>query len=143
MTMSIRVLIADDSSSMRKVLKKAVMMCGLGEMEFFEANNGEEAYNIVQREWIDIIFTDIHMPIMDGLTFIREMSNHDLLSQTPIIIITSETREEEIAKLRDSRANELVKKPFRVEEIKAILQKVLGLEAFNGDIFDEFEGSDF
>lgn len=141
--MSIRLLIADDSSSMRKVLRKAVSMCGLGPIEFVEANDGVEALEIAQKEWIDLIFTDIHMPRMDGLTFIDEMAKHDLLSQTPIVIITSETREEELEKLRQSRANGIVKKPFRVEDLKSILQEILGTEAFNADFSDEFEGSDF
>ncbi len=141
--MSFRILIADDSSSMRKVLKKAVSMCGIHEVEFLEANNGQEALELTKKEWIDLIFTDINMPEMDGLTFIEQMHTLDLLTHTPIIIITSETRPEEIARLKQSRANDLISKPFRVEEIQSVLTGIFGEEIFNHESDKEFEGCDF
>lgn len=141
--MSFRILIADDSSSMRKVLKKAVSMCGIHEVEFLEANNGQEALDLTKQEWIDLIFTDINMPEMDGLTFIEHMHRLDLLTHTPIIIITSETRPEEIARLKQSRATDLISKPFRVEEIQSVLTGIFGEEIFNHESDQEFEGCDF
>lgn len=141
--MSFRVLIVDDSSSMRKVLKKAISMCGIADLEYLEANNGLEALEYAKKEWIDLIFTDINMPEMDGLTFIEEMHRLDLLSHTPILIITSETREEELSQLRNTRANGIIIKPFRVEEIKGNLQTIFGEEIFNAGSDNEFEGCDF
>jgi two-component system chemotaxis response regulator CheY len=83
------------------------------------------------------------MPEMDGFTFIDEMFKHDLLSHTPILIITSETREEELNQLRETRANGIITKPFRVEEIKNYLNIIFGEEIFNAGTDDEFEGCDF
>jgi len=141
--MGLSILIADDSTSMRKVLKKAVSMCGIANISFLEANNGLEALEIAKSEWVDLIFTDINMPEMDGLTFIEKMHQMGLLSQTPIIIITSETREEELNSLRKTRAYDVITKPFRAEDIKKHLISLFGEEIFNAGENEESEGCDF
>ncbi|MCB5249760.1 MAG: response regulator [Candidatus Cloacimonadales bacterium] len=141
--MSLSLLIVDDSSSMRKVLKKAVNMCGISSLHILEAANGVEALEVVKNEWVDLIFTDINMPQMDGLMFIEKMHEKGLLTQTPIIIITSEKREEELMKLKNTRAYSVITKPFRVEEIKENLVNIFGEEIFHESEDEEFEGSDF
>jgi len=71
------------------------------------------------------------------------MHEKGLLTQTPIIIITSEKREEELMKLKNTRAYSVITKPFRVEEIKENLVNIFGEEIFHESEDEEFEGSDF
>ncbi|HPK40950.1 MAG TPA: response regulator [Candidatus Cloacimonadota bacterium] len=141
--MSLSLLIVDDSSSMRKILKKAVSMCGISNLHILEAANGLEALEIAKNEWVDLIFTDINMPEMDGLTFIEKMHELQLLSQTPIIIITSEVREEVLLQLKNTRAYTVITKPFRAEEIKQTLIEIFGEEILDEEEDEEFEGCDF
>ena len=66
--MTYRILVVDDSSPMRTVIRKAITASGFGAAEFHEASNGLEALDILQQEWMDMVVTDYNMPEMNGLT---------------------------------------------------------------------------
>ena len=66
-----RVLIVDDSSVMRKIVERTLRQAGLELGEVLEANNGAEGLAILQEKSVDLILTDINMPTMDGLEFVR------------------------------------------------------------------------
>ena len=78
--MAFNVLIVDDSSSMRSVIKKTLEISGFDIGQIFEAGNGREALDVLDKEWADIILTDIHMPDMDGLSFLKELQKDDVIS---------------------------------------------------------------
>ena len=86
--MPINILVVDDSASMRKVLRKSIQMCNIGVVTFFEAENGQEALNVLKNEWIDLVFTDINMPVMDGFELVNKLHENDLTKNTPIIVVT-------------------------------------------------------
>jgi two-component system chemotaxis response regulator CheY len=65
--MAVNVLIVDDSSSMRAVIKKAIKVSGFDVGKFLEAADGKEAMQVLTDEWVDILLTDINMPNMNGL----------------------------------------------------------------------------
>ena len=71
--MSYNVLIVDDSKSMRKVILKTLQLSGFELGEFLQASNGQEALAILEGNWIDLILSDVHMPVMDGFGFIRSL----------------------------------------------------------------------
>jgi two-component system chemotaxis response regulator CheY len=126
--MAFNVLIVDDSSSMRNIIKKTLQMSGFDVGEIFEAGNGVEALAVLEKEWADVILTDVHMPEMDGLEFLKVLNKQDVVSTTPVVVVTTEGRGERLDELRGLGAKACIRKPFRPEEIKKILGDALGMD---------------
>ena len=141
--MGFNVLIVDDSSSMRSVIKKTIEMSGFDVGRFFEGANGLEALAVLDKEWMDIILTDINMPEMDGVSFLKALQEQDILSTTPVIVVTTEGRKEKIDELLGLGARTCIKKPFRPEEIKKAMMDVLSVGEEAMEDKEVLEGCDF
>ncbi len=124
--MAFNFLIVDDSPIMRKVIIKTVRMSGVDVGEIFEANNGAEGLLEARANWVDLILTDINMPIMDGLTFIEHLKSDEVLSSIPVIVISTEGRDDVVQRALEIGAADYITKPFRPEEIGADVLKILG-----------------
>jgi two-component system chemotaxis response regulator CheY len=140
--MGLQVLVVDDSSTMRKFVKKAVIASGLNVARFFEAANGEEALKQLEENWIDIIFTDINMPVMDGITFIKEAKKDPIYREVPIVVVTTEGAKEKVEEIRSLGVDAFIKKPFRPEDVRSVLLEIEGAE-FELEDLPEPEGGDF
>jgi len=123
--MSYRVLIVDDSSVVRSMVKKAVAMAGLDIEEVHEAGNGREALEKLQSHWVDIVFTDLHMPEMTGIELVQAMARSGVLSTTPVVVVSSDPSESRVEELRRLGVRAYLKKPFRPEGFRAIVEEVL------------------
>src|SRR5579872_464692 len=88
--MSYRVLIVDDSPVMRAFVRRVVQLSGFDLADCFEASNGREALDLLRREWVDAILTDVNMPGMDGQEFLRRLSEDELLRSIPAIVISTD-----------------------------------------------------
>jgi two-component system chemotaxis response regulator CheY len=140
--MGIQVLIVDDSATMRLVITKAL---GLTKLDFsvcFEAAHGQEALEILSREWVDVIFTDVHMPVMDGIQLLMHLGKDETLCRIPVIIITVEGRTAMIENALALGARAHIKKPFRPETLRRVLDDVLGTE-YARATDKVIDGSDF
>jgi len=126
--MGFNVLIVDDSGAMRKVIKKTIKISGFDVDNFYEAGNGKEALEVLKDNWIDVVLTDINMPEMDGITFLKLLKEDETLQGLPVIVISTEKREQRVQEAISLGASGYVKKPFRPEEIKNILIGVIGEE---------------
>ncbi len=73
---SIKALIVDDSSVMRKIVERSLRQAGIEMNEVFQAGNGAEGMAVLQEHKVDLILCDINMPVMDGLEFIKQLSGH-------------------------------------------------------------------
>ncbi len=124
--MSFNVLIVDDSPSMRQVIKKVIQISGFDVGELLEAGSGKEALEVLSSNWVDVILSDIHMPEMDGIEMLRRLSEEDLWKRIPVIMVTTEGREQVIEEAKRLGAKGYVKKPFNPEQIKEILMSVMG-----------------
>jgi two-component system chemotaxis response regulator CheY len=131
--MGLQVLIVDDSAVMRSVLKKVVSLSGYDVSRFFDAGNGQEALDVLSREWIDLILLDVHMPVMDGLALLRRMQGSELFKTIPTVMVTTEASQEAIQEALQLGARAHVRKPFQPETIRKILETILG---------DEYERKD-
>jgi two-component system chemotaxis response regulator CheY len=142
--MAFNVLIVDDSLSMRAVIKKTIKVSGFKVGEYFEAADGEEALKILADAWVDLVLTDINMPNMNGLELIAEMHNDQILSSIPVVMVTTEGSEKSVQKSMEMGAKGYIKKPFQPEDIKRILNSIMG-EAEDGESDDDQsdEGFDF
>ena len=140
--MSYNVMIVDDSRSMRKVILKTLRLSGFELGECLEASNGQEALDILEGKWIDLILSDVHMPVMDGFGFIRSLREKDICRDTPVVFVTTEANEDRLNQLMDLGASGYIRKPFRPEEIRALLSRIMG-ETDGFRVGTSVEGCDF
>ncbi len=120
--MAYRILIVDDSKSIRLMLKKVLKMLEYDIDAVFEAENGKEALEVLRNEWIDIVFTDIYMPEMDGLTLIQKIKEEGLMESLPIVVVSSDTAETTVQQAQELGAKFYIKKPFDPNQIDEALQ---------------------
>ncbi|MDY6909970.1 MAG: response regulator [Thermodesulfobacteriota bacterium] len=124
--MSYNVLIVDDSKSMRSVIKKVLRISGFRSGEILEAENGKEALDLLKGSWVDLILTDVHMPVMDGIEFIRRLRQEETLKDVPVLLVTTESNEERLQEAMALGAKAYLRKPFQPEAIRALLNQILG-----------------
>jgi len=124
--MAYNVLIVDDSTSMRAVIKKIVKASGFNVGKFFEASNGVEALKVLNEEWLDLVLTDYNMPDMNGLELVEEMNKDDHLKSIPAVMITTEGSRERVEEFMAKGVIEYIKKPFTPEQIKQKLKHIMG-----------------
>ena len=142
--MAYNILIVDDSSPMRALIKKVVKASGFDVGEFFEASNGKEAYRVLEDAWLDLVLTDYNMPEMNGLELLEAMQQHETHQSIPVVMITTEGSQQRIEEFLTKGAADYIKKPFTPSEIKQKLSTIMG-ETQDGqdDIDDGNEDFDF
>ncbi len=113
-----RMLIVDDSSVMRKIVSRALQQAGVAIGEILEAGNGREALDILRREKVNLILSDINMPVMDGLEFVRQLQTVDFAKGTPIVMITTEGSQSHVMQAISCGARGYILKPFSSDQIK-------------------------
>lgn len=124
--MSYVVLLVDDSSVVRSMTKRAISQAKVDVSTIHEAGNGEEALEILRSAWVDIVFADLNMPVMDGAELVRRMSEDEVLRTVPVVIVSSEHGSRRIAELEAHGIKAYVKKPFRPERLRDVIAEVLG-----------------
>ncbi|HUV49807.1 MAG TPA: response regulator [Anaerolineae bacterium] len=125
--MSFNVLIVDDSSSMRAVIKKIILISGFKMNQCFEAGNGKEALAVLADNWVDVIMSDINMPAMNGFELLVRLQKDNLLRDIPVIVVTTESSEKRKQDAFNLGVKGFIKKPFLPEEVKKILYDVIGV----------------
>ncbi len=109
------ILIVDDSSTMRKIISRSLRQAGLSVDEIFEAGDGVEGLNVLGSKNVDLILSDINMPNMDGLEFIKQVRANG--KSVPIVMITTEGGEDIIKEAISSGASDSIKKPFTPDQL--------------------------
>jgi len=114
----VRTLIVDDSSVMRKIVERSLRQAGLDTMVVFEAGNGIDGLEMLKAEREDLILSDINMPSMDGLEFLRQIRAQNLAPGIPVVMITTESSEEHVKQAILAGAQGYIRKPFTPEQVK-------------------------
>jgi two-component system, chemotaxis family, chemotaxis protein CheY len=114
----IRTLIVDDSSVMRKIVERALRQAGLNTLVVIEAGTGIEGLEMLKSRQVDLILSDINMPSMDGLEFLRQIRAQNLAPGVPVVMITTESREEHVKQAILAGAQGYIRKPFTSEQVK-------------------------
>ncbi len=122
--MTKNVLIVDDSATMRKIIMRGIRQAGIDNAEFEEAGDGVEGMQAVEGGQFDLILSDVNMPKMNGLDFVREVTGK-LENPPPIVMISTEGSEEVISEAMSRGANGYLKKPFTPEKIQEVLGPLL------------------
>ena len=114
----ISALIVDDSSVMRKIVERALRQAGLPLSKVHEASSGVEALDVLKSERVQLILSDINMPQMDGLEFLRQLRSQALAPEVPVVMITTESSEEHVREAILAGAQGYIRKPFTPEQVK-------------------------
>ncbi len=117
------VLIIDDSSTMRKIISRSLRQAGLPVDNILEAGDGIEGLNALGSGGIDLILSDINMPNMDGLEFVKQARAQGC--KAPIMMITTEGGEDIIGEALNSGANGSIRKPFTPDQLQEKLGGLL------------------
>ena len=121
--MGARVLIVDDSRSMRQLVRSALEAGG---HEVHEGEHGRAALAVLQRQQVDLVVTDVNMPEMDGLALTRAIRQRPTHRFTPILILTTEHTDEMKQRGRAAGATGWLVKPFNPAQLRQIVERVLG-----------------
>lgn len=112
-----RILLVDDSVTMRRIQKTQVN--GLGISDVVEAGDGNEALEKLKSNMpIDIIMLDWNMPVMDGFTFLKKVREDATFKSVKIIMCTSESEKSRVVDALKAGANNYLVKPFTPEALK-------------------------
>ena len=112
------VLIVDDSSVMRKIVERALRQAGLDLARVIEAGSGREGLTVLARERVQLIVSDINMPNMDGLEFLRQAQSQSLAQGAPVVMITTESGEEHVREALKAGARGYIRKPFTPDQVR-------------------------
>jgi two-component system chemotaxis response regulator CheY len=121
------VLIVDDSSVMRKIVERALRQAGLDLTRVLEAGSGREGLAVLEQERVDLIVSDINMPNMDGLEFLRQLRSRSLAPGVPVVMITTEGGEEHVREALTAGAQGYIRKPFTPDQVRDRVLPLLSL----------------
>ena len=116
------ILIVDDSASVRQVVKIAVTGAGY---DVIEGVDGKDALSKLTGQKVHLIISDVNMPNMDGITFVKEVKKLDAYKFTPIIMLTTESQEEKKLQGQAAGAKAWVVKPFQPAQMLAAVAKLI------------------
>lgn len=119
------ILIVEDSPTMRQLLSFALKR--LRGVRIVEANDGVDGLKKISAEKFDLIFTDINMPIMDGLKLVSLVRNDANHAATPIVVITTEGAQEDRERALALGANDYITKPIQPTKILDVARQLLQL----------------
>ncbi|MBF0609909.1 MAG: response regulator [Magnetococcales bacterium] len=120
--MDVKILAVDDSLTIRQSVKFTLEKQGY-QVEI--ASSGEEALQCLSRGKFNLIITDLHMDGMDGLELVTKVRALPAYKFTPILMLTTESSQEIIAQGKKAGANGWLVKPFKPEQMAAVVEKVL------------------
>ena len=120
--MSRAALVVDDSATMQEMVSFTLTRAGFA---VTRAGNGQEALSRLKGTRFDLIITDLNMPVMDGITFIKSLRTLPPFKFTPVLMLTTEGGDERKQQGRAAGATGWLTKPFDPEKLLTIVKKVV------------------
>ena len=118
-----KVLLTDDSSTMRKIQRKVLSEMGIEDIT--EAGNGKEAIAALKAGTFDFVLMDVNMPEMTGLEALKEIKATPEIAATPIIMCTSVAEKTQVMEAIKAGASNYLVKPFQPEDLKKKIEAVM------------------
>lgn len=116
------ILISDDSISMRQML---MFTLSEADYEVTEADNGLRALELAKKQQFDLVITDVNMPVLDGLSLVKELRSLPQYQFKPILMLTTESDPEKKKIAKQAGATGWIIKPFDPDKLLATVKKVL------------------
>ena len=124
--MSLRIMIVDDSPAMRTFIGRIIQLSGLDVACCIQASNGMEALNLLREQLVDVVLSDINMPVMDGEQLLRELANDAALRKVPVVVVSTDSTDLRRKRMLELGARGYVRKPFAPETLRYELEMALG-----------------
>jgi two-component system, chemotaxis family, chemotaxis protein CheY len=140
--MAFDVMIVDDSPAMRRFIRRVIEVSGFAVGRYFEAGHGQEALTQLDTDWVDVVLTDINMPVMDGEQLVAAMRQREHLAAIPVIVISTDATEARMDRLSQLGAQGYVTKPFAPERLREEIENVLGVTPEGALVGAGAEGAD-
>ncbi|UZE94957.1 response regulator [Alkalimarinus alittae] len=117
-----RILAVDDSASMRQMVSYTLKVAG---HDVVEAADGQQALELAKGTQVDLVLSDVNMPVMDGLTLVKELRALPEYKFTPILMLTTESTLDKKMEGKKAGATGWLVKPFNPDQLLATIKKVL------------------
>ena len=122
-----KILVVDDSSLIHQMYR---LVMSRYKCEIVDAMNGQEALDILSlQNDVQLILLDINMPVMNGVQFLEKAAKTGLPSKIPVIVISTEGKEEDTLRGLKLGARGYLKKPFNPNDLHSLIEKILPLAA--------------
>ncbi|MCA9599529.1 MAG: response regulator [Myxococcales bacterium] len=116
-------LVVDDSRSIRMLVSKVLKQAGF---EVMEAENGKDALaKLTEKSSVQLVITDLNMPVMDGLELIRAIRQDAQHKFTPVVFLTTESEEAKKEEAKSAGATGWIIKPFHPEKVMTVVRRVV------------------
>ncbi|HLK65810.1 MAG TPA: response regulator [Bryobacteraceae bacterium] len=115
-------LIVDDSASIRQMVAFTLEQAGF---LVLQGNNGEDGLRKLENQRVELIITDLNMPVMDGITFINQLRHRPATKYTPVLMLTTESQLEKKQQGKAAGATGWIIKPFHPGKLLDVIAKVL------------------
>lgn len=120
--LSLKVLVVDDFSTMRRIVKNLLKQIGYTDIE--EAEDGVQALSKLQNGGFGLVVSDWNMPNMDGLDMLKAVRQEPAIKDIPVLMVTAEAEKEKVITAIQAGVNNYVVKPFTGEILKEKLDKI-------------------
>lgn len=119
---NMRVLIVDDFSTMRRIIKNILRQLGFSNI--VEADDGAAAWEILTKDQIDFIISDWNMPQMTGIELLRKVRASEEFGDIPFLMVTAEAQQENIIEAVQAKVSNYIVKPFTAETLGQKINKI-------------------
>lgn len=119
---NMKVLVVDDFSTMRRIVKNILRQLGFSNI--LEADDGTTAVGILEREKVDLIVSDWNMPQMTGIELLRHVRSTDEIKDTPFLMVTAEAQQENIIEAVKAKVSNYIVKPFTADTLNEKIEKI-------------------
>lgn len=118
-----KILAVDDSTSMRQMVSFTLKGAGY---DVIEASDGQEALEKAKNDQVDLVLSDVNMPVMDGISLIKELRGLPNYKYTPMLMLTTESATDKKSEGKAAGATGWIVKPFNPDQLLNTIKKVLG-----------------
>lgn len=122
MDKGIRILVVDDFSTMRRIIKNLLRDLGFSNTE--DADDGSTALPLLKASRFDFVITDWNMPVMEGIDLVKQIRADPKLRYLPILMVTAEARREQIVAAAEAGVNGYIVKPFTAQTLEQKIVKI-------------------
>ena len=119
---NMKILVVDDMSTMRRIVKNILKQLGFSNME--EAENGQEALQKLRADTFGFVVSDWNMPVMPGIAMLRAIRADEKLKHIPVLMVTAEAQKENLIEAIQAGVNNYVVKPFTAETMQEKINKI-------------------
>jgi two-component system chemotaxis response regulator CheY len=124
--MAFHFMVVDDSPAMREFIVRVIELSGLEVGICMQASNGQEALDLLRANWVDIVLTDVNMPVMNGEEFVSSMHEDEMLRTIPVLVISADGSDGRVQRMMSLGAKGYVEKPFSPETLRRSMELLLG-----------------